>query len=424
MDHVAIDLSGRESKICIRRPNNDVDLERRIPTAKLKAFFKTLEPSRVILETCAEAFAVARDAKAAGQRTCRSRDPRACARRRPARHQDRRPRCAMPQRSLRPHGPRLCAHPHPPLARHEGRLHRARRLGPLANAPREQRPRLDAWTDTYCGLRRHGHLPDARPGVLRGDQGRAPALHRAAAHRDRRPHRAGRACDDELNLIATQNDDCVRVMTVPGVGPATAVRFVAALDGVVRFRTAHEVESYFGLTPGEHSSSDTKRRTGLTKAGSAAVRWLLVQAAWTALRTRPNDPMVLWARRMTERKTNRFVAVVALARKIAGVMYALLRDKAEYQAQRASTARADDTPTVVAAGAAVTALARPVPSEAARGEPGPDTPPRQLAKTRAPAPTPNVGSAGWGMVGEESPTPVLEARATSPRRRRTATAPD
>lgn len=67
--------------------------------------------------------------------------------------------------------------------------------------------------------------------------------------------------------------------------------------------------------------------------------------------------MVLWARRMTERKQNRFVAVVALARKIAGVMYALVRDKAKYQAHRASTARADDTPTVVAAGAAVTALA-------------------------------------------------------------------
>lgn len=41
MDHVAIDLGGRESQICIRRPNNDVHLERRIPTAKLKAFFKT-----------------------------------------------------------------------------------------------------------------------------------------------------------------------------------------------------------------------------------------------------------------------------------------------------------------------------------------------------------------------------------------------
>jgi transposase len=165
-----------------------------------------------------------------------------------------------------------------------------------------------------------------------------------------------RASDQELHWIATHNEECQRVMTVPGVGPTTAVRFVGALDEVSRFKTAHEVESYFGLTPGEQSSSDTTRRTGLTKAGSAAVRWLLVQAAWTALRTRPQDPMVVWAREMGERKKNKFIAVVALARKMAGVMFALLRDKTNYQPQLSSTARAE--PRVVASGTEVTALAR------------------------------------------------------------------
>jgi len=100
-------------------------------------------------------------------------------------------------------------------------------------------------------------------------------------------------------------------------------------------------------------------RTALTKAGYAAVRWLLVQAAWTALRTRPNDPMVPWARRMSERKQNKFIALVALARKIAGVLYALLRDKTNYQPQKASTARADGLDaTLIALGAGLTALAR------------------------------------------------------------------
>ncbi len=66
MDHVAIDLGGRESQICIRQDNNEVRLEKRLATIKLKGFFKTLPPSRVIVETCAEAFAVAGDAKEAG----------------------------------------------------------------------------------------------------------------------------------------------------------------------------------------------------------------------------------------------------------------------------------------------------------------------------------------------------------------------
>jgi transposase len=44
-------------------------------------------------------------------------------------------------------------------------------------------------------------------------------------------------------------------MTVPGVGPSTSVRFVAALDEISRFSGAHAVESYLGLVPGENSSS-------------------------------------------------------------------------------------------------------------------------------------------------------------------------
>lgn len=69
--------------------------------------------------------------------------------------------------------------------------------------------------------------------------------------------------------------------------------------------------------------------------------------------------MVLWARRMSERKQNKFIAVVALARKIAGVLYALLRDKTNYQPQKGSTARADDLDgRLIASGAGLTALAR------------------------------------------------------------------
>ena len=123
-------------------------------------------------------------------------------------------------------------------------------------------------------------------------------------------------------------------MTVPGVGPVTAVRFLAAVDEIGRFADAHRVQSYFGLTPGEASSSDTKHRTGLTKAGSSVVRWLMIQAAWSAYRTRPNDPMVLWAKAIAERKGQSNVAIVALARKLVGVLFTLLRDKSTYNASR------------------------------------------------------------------------------------------
>jgi transposase len=72
--------------------------------------------------------------------------------------------------------------------------------------------------------------------------------------------------DEELEQIAEANPTCQRLMTVPGVGPVTSVRFVAAVDQIDRFESAHKLEAYLGLTPGEDSSSERERRTGITKA--------------------------------------------------------------------------------------------------------------------------------------------------------------
>ena len=137
----------------------------------------------------------------------------------------------------------------------------------------------------------------------------------------------------ELEAIAKADPVCRRLMSVPGVGPVTATRFVAALDSHVRFASAHAVEAYLGLTPGEDSSSSRQRRTGLTKAGPPRVRWALVQASWSAWRTRPGDPMVRWAQQVALRR-GRNIAIVALARKMAGILFAPWRDEATYDPHR------------------------------------------------------------------------------------------
>jgi transposase len=100
-----------------------------------------------------------------------------------------------------------------------------------------------------------------------------------------------READAQVQRFAKTDTVCIALQTVPGVGPITAVRFRAVLDDVSRFNSAHAVESYLGLTPGENSSSERQRRTGITKAGSSAVRRMLVQAAWAAIRRAPNGEM-------------------------------------------------------------------------------------------------------------------------------------
>ena len=138
-----------------------------------------------------------------------------------------------------------------------------------------------------------------------------------------------RAADKRLAKLAKADPNCHRLMSVPGVGPVTSLRFAAAVDDVSRFPTAHAVESYVGLVPGEYQSSDRQHRLAITKAGSIRLRWALVQAAWSARNTRPDDPMVIWSREVEKRRGKK-VAVVALARKLAGILFALWRDQSVY----------------------------------------------------------------------------------------------
>jgi transposase len=143
------------------------------------------------------------------------------------------------------------------------------------------------------------------------------------------------AADRRLKEIAQSSATCQLLMTMPGVGPVTAIRMMAAIDDVSRFETAAKVVSYLGLVPGEDSSSDRQRRTGITKAGPPSVRRTLLQAAWCVRRVRPLDPMVRWATEI-ERRRGKHIAVVALARKMATVLFAMWRDGRHYEPLRAA----------------------------------------------------------------------------------------
>ena len=133
--------------------------------------------------------------------------------------------------------------------------------------------------------------------------------------------------DQAIERAAIHDARVQRLRSVPSVGPITAAAFIATIDDVRRFRRAHEVEAYLGLVPRELSSGETQRRGHITKAGHARVRWLLIQAAVSILRRRPPQAEALraWALHIAARR-GKHIAVVALARRLAGILYALLRD--------------------------------------------------------------------------------------------------
>lgn len=138
--------------------------------------------------------------------------------------------------------------------------------------------------------------------------------------------------DQKLEELV-ESDETVKLLTsMPGVGRVTATAFVAALDKVERFADAKQVRSYFGLVPREFSSGEKQKRGHISKAGSKRIRSLLVEVAWGIINRKDNaltKSLRDWTMKIAQRR-GRQIAAVALARKIAGILYAMLRDKREF----------------------------------------------------------------------------------------------
>jgi transposase len=135
------------------------------------------------------------------------------------------------------------------------------------------------------------------------------------------------AADAGVAALAASDPALRHLDQVHAIGPVTAAAFVATLDDVTRFQGAHQVQAYLGLVPRERSSGERQHREALTKQGSRRVRWLLVEAAWRLRRSRhpAHAALQAWAARIEGRRGKR-VAVVAVARRVAGILFALWRD--------------------------------------------------------------------------------------------------
>lgn len=158
-----------------------------------------------------------------------------------------------------------------------------------------------------------------------------------------------RRYDADLRRLAKHNDLCRRLMTVPGVGPLTALAFIAGIDDVKRFKRARAVPAVLGLTPRIEQSGERERCGAITKAGDRLLRSLLFEAANALLtRTRRWCALKRWGVSLVKRRgLNR--GRVAVARRLAIVLFCLWRDGSEFRWT------AKDQPSANTADAAATA---------------------------------------------------------------------
>jgi transposase len=138
--------------------------------------------------------------------------------------------------------------------------------------------------------------------------------------------------DRDLKRLARSSEPCQRLMTIPGVGQLTALAFIAALDQPERFRRSRDVGAYLGLVPRRYQSGEVDYTGSISKCGDRRVRTLLYEAANVML-TRYRGDLALkdWALGIARRSTMR-KARIALARRLAIIMHAMLRHGTEFEA--------------------------------------------------------------------------------------------
>ena len=143
--------------------------------------------------------------------------------------------------------------------------------------------------------------------------------------------------DQQLERRAAADPVVQRLQTVPGIGLVVALTFRAQVDDVGRFRHAGQVSAALGLVPREDSSAERRHRGHITKTGSRELRSLLVQAAWACWRSKQSATLRAWAEQLAARRGRR-IAVVALARRLSRLLYALWRDGTTFDVKKLATA--------------------------------------------------------------------------------------
>jgi len=136
--------------------------------------------------------------------------------------------------------------------------------------------------------------------------------------------------DRKVLKLARHDVRIRRFMTVPGVGPVTALCFKATIDDPTRFKRSRSVGAYIGLTTRRHASGEVDWSGRISKCGDAMLRMYLFEAAGVLLTRVPKwSALKAWGMRIAKRSGLR-KAKVAVARKLAVILHRMWIDGTEF----------------------------------------------------------------------------------------------
>jgi len=145
-----------------------------------------------------------------------------------------------------------------------------------------------------------------------------------------------RSVELQLRALARQIPEVRKLQTIPGIGLITGTALVAFIGDVRRFPSPRHFASYLGLTPKERSSGLRRRIGAISKKGDVYLRMLLTHGArsvlWRARSLETLDRLRAWALRL-ERLRGHNKATIALANKLARIVWAVWRHDTEFEEQ-------------------------------------------------------------------------------------------
>jgi transposase len=145
--------------------------------------------------------------------------------------------------------------------------------------------------------------------------------------------------DRRIKALTAQADVARRLQTMPGVGPMTALAIEAFAPPMDSFKCGRDFAAWLGLVPKQHSSGGKTRHGRVSKAGQSDIRQLLIIGAmsrlnWMGRKTIPENS---WLASMMARKPRMLVAI-ALANKMARMIWAMLTKQEDYRTPATATA--------------------------------------------------------------------------------------
>ncbi|MEL0630918.1 IS110 family transposase [Psychromonas aquatilis] len=140
----------------------------------------------------------------------------------------------------------------------------------------------------------------------------------------------------QLLELLKDKENYVLLQSIPGIGPITAAALMASVGDANAFKNGRQLAAWIGLTPMQHASGETNRMGRISKRGNSALRKYLIHGARTVLNwcDKKDDALSCWLQKLKERMHG-CKAVVALANKLARIIWSVLTSKQVFNVNKA-----------------------------------------------------------------------------------------